>query len=85
MSKSRSPAGAPSITAAAASSSRSSTGGCPATVRLSTSRAFSLGRNSPAIFPSTRHTSAALHTLGREHLAFSKMSRAIPWSAHWST
>ena len=33
----------------------------------------------------TRHTSAALHTLGREHLAFSMMRSAMSRSASLST
>ena len=63
--------------AAAVPSRRSCTGCRPAAARSSTMRFWNLGKNSSAISRWTRHTSAALHTLGRLHLAFSRISRAI--------
>ena len=71
--------------AAASPSSRSSTGGRPLAFRPSTRCSFSRGRRAPAISLCTRHTSAALQTLGREHLAFSRMFSAMSKSASLST
>jgi len=78
-------AGTPSVRLSAPLPRRSSTGGSPAAARSSVSRPFSLGRNSAAASRCTRHTSAALHTLGRLHLAFSRMSSAMSRSAARST
>ena len=71
--------------AAARSSSRRSTGTSPAAARASTRRAFSNGRNPAATSLCTRHTSSALHTLGRLVLAFSMISTAMFRSAALST
>ncbi len=57
----------------------------PFAARSGPRRCARLGRNCRAMAECTRHTSSALHTLGRLALAFSMMSRALSRSAVSST